>query len=184
MFRTQRDPALGTPEFWTGVLNLDGYEVVHHQHDPEENVWQFTVIPQICAAVCPHCHRPTDEVHQRRDRQHIHDLPIGDARVELTVRTFQFRCDDCGKCFTPSCPILAEGAHATERFLDRCAELIRTGDVVNAAAFFGIPEKTLEGWYYEHLQRRQATSSNEASPVCSLGIDELALKKGIGDTSP
>ena len=37
------------------------------------------------------------------------DLPIGDSRVELTVRTFQYRCAACERCFTPPCAALADG---------------------------------------------------------------------------
>jgi transposase len=184
MLSKPRDPSVGTPEFWTGVLNLEGFEVIHHRYHPEESVWRFTVVPRVCAGVCPGCGRTSGTVHQTRDRERIHDLPIGAERVELTVRVFQFECPVCESCFTPECPVLAEGAHATERFLERCARLVRTGDIANAAAFFGIPEKTLERWYYEHLERRQAAAARPATPIRSLGIDELALKKGTRGTSP
>jgi hypothetical protein len=131
--------AVGTPEFWTDVLNLEGFEVVHHRHDPQENRWQFTVVPRVCAGVCPGCGEVSNAVHQTREWDDVHDLPIGDSRVELTVRTFQYRCAACERCFTPPSAALAEGTHATERFLERCAQLIRTGDVRNAATFFGLP---------------------------------------------
>ena len=116
-------------------------------------------------------------------RERIHDLPIGDSRLELTVRTLQHRCAACERCFTPPSAALAEGTHATERFLERCARLIRTGDVRNAATFFGLPEKSLERWYYEFLERRQPTTVNPGQPIRSIGIDELALKKGGAGSS-
>lgn len=177
------DRNVGTPEFWTGVLNLDGFEVVHQRHEQVGKVWCFTVVPSVAVAACPACGHVSTDRHQTRDRERIHDLPIGDSRVELTVRTFQYRCAPCARCFTPPCAALAEGTHATERFLERCAQLIRNGDVHNAAAFFGLPEKTLERWYYEFLERRQHTAAEPAEPIRSLGIDELALKKGGGDSS-
>jgi transposase len=174
----ERDRNVGTPAFWTGVLNLDGFEVVDRQHETAEKVWQFTVVPTTAAGVCPGCGGVSTDRHQTRDRERIHDLPIGDSRVELTVRVFQYRCENCDRCFTPPCGVLAEGTHATERFLERCADLIRTGDIRNAAAFFGLPEKTLERWYYDFLERRLQASTGPAEPIRSIGIDELALKKG------
>ena len=179
----ERDRNVGTPAFWTGVLNLEGFEVVHQQHDATEKVWRFTVVPTVAAGVCPDCGQVSTDRHQKCDRERIHDLPIGDSRVELTVRTFQYRCATCERCFTPPGTALAEGTHATERFLERCAQLIRTGDVRNAAAFFGLPEKTLERWYYDFLERRQQAAIQPAEPIRSIGIDELSLKKGDAGSS-
>lgn len=174
----QTDRNVGTPEFWTGVLNLKGFEVVDQRHDRQATRWCFAVAPTQPAGVCPHCGGVSATRHQTRDRERIHDPPIGEDRVELTVRTFRYECGACGRCFTPASPAPAAGTHATERFLERCAALIRTGDVKNAAAFFGLPEKTLERWYYEYLERRQRSSPPPAEPVRSIGIDELSLKKG------
>ena len=174
----KEDRSVGAPEMWTGVLNLEGFEVVDRRHDASENVWHFTVVPTLCAAVCPECGRATGQRHQTRDRKQVHDLPLGDSRVQLTVGTFQFECEHCGRCFTPPHPALAEGTHATERFLERCADLIRTSDVRNAAALFGVPEKTLDRWYYDFLERRQQIAKQLGEPIRSIGIDELSLKKG------
>jgi transposase len=97
--------------------------------------------------------------------------------VELSVRVLQFECAHCGQVFTPAVPFLAEGTHATERFLERAAELVRTSDLANAAAFLGVPERTLGDWYYAYLQRRQRPGGQQLQPVRRIGIDELALKK-------
>ena len=51
--------------------------------------------------------------------------------MELKGRVCQFWCEVCQQNFTPEIPFLADGAHATERFLERAAELIRSSDVAN-----------------------------------------------------
>jgi hypothetical protein len=61
--------------------------------------------------------------------------------------------------------------------LERAAEFIRTSDVANAAAFYGVPERTLGAWYYDYLQRRQQVRAPAVKPIRRLGIDELSLKK-------
>ena len=136
-----------SPEFWDGVLGLEEFEVVHYALDAEQKVRRLTVVPRVLAGVCPDCQQACDHVHQTRDREHIHDLPIGERAVELRVRVPQFWCERCEHPFTPVFRSLVTGTHATERFLERCAELIRVSDVANAAKFFRIAEKNLERWY-------------------------------------
>ena len=64
-------------------------------------------------------------------------------------------------------------------------ELIQRADIAGAAAFYQIPEKTLERWYYEWVElQNQAQEENESTqPIRSLGIDELSLKKNTANSS-
>ena len=173
--------ATPTLPFWTNLLRLPDYEVVYCQEEADLQQYRLTVAPQQRLGVCP-CGQVSDTIHQTRTREHIKDLSIGKESVELNVRVLQFECD-CGQHFTPAVPFLAEGAHATERFLERAAQLIRSSDVANAAAFLGVPERTLGDWYYDYLQRRPQANSSKVKPVRRLGIDELSVKKKASTTS-
>jgi len=167
-----------TLEYWTNLLKLPGFVVANVQEEVAPDRCVLTVIPQHPIAVCPHCGTPSDTVKQRRNREGIVDLPIGTREVELIVRVRQFACERCGQCFTPPIDFLAEGAHATERFLARAAELIRHADVANAARYFGVAEKSLERWYYDYVERQQRQAAETSScPIRRIGIDELSLKK-------
>jgi transposase len=170
--------------FWTKVLRLEGFEVVHCEEDAPGHLRRFTVIPTLPVAVCPHCGTACAEVHQRRTRERSKDLPMGTETVELTVRVLQFWCAPCQQAFTPPSAALAEGARATERFLQRAAALIRASDIANVAAFLGVPEKTLEKWYYDYVERQHQTPATVPKPIRALGIDELSLKKSTGNSSP
>jgi hypothetical protein len=176
---------MATPNFafWTSLLNLSGYEVVFCQKESDLQRYRFTIAPSQRLAPCPFCDRLCDTVHQTRTREHIKDLPLGPDAVELAVRVLQFSCT-CGHCFTPPVPFLAEGAHATERFLERSAALIRSSDVANAAIFLGVPERTLGDWYYAFLERRPNPTGQPLKVVRRIGIDELAVKKKSSSTSP
>jgi transposase len=169
--------------FWTDLLDLAGFVVVHHDDDAPGNRHCFTVAPRHEIGVCPQCGQPSETIKQRRNRERIWDLPIGCRTVELTVRVGQFVCERCGTCFTPPSAFLADGAHATERLLRRAAELIRSADIASAARFFAIPEKNLERWYYEYLERQQRTPA-PPGPIRRIGIDELSLKSGTDSSSP
>ena len=163
--------------FWTELLGLPGYAVLHCQAEADRRHYHFTVGPQQRVGLCPHCGAVTESIHQTRTRARIRDLSISGYTVELKVRVLQFRCDACAACFTPAIPFLAEAAHATERFLEQAARLVRTADLANAAAFLGVPERTLGEWYYDYLQRRPQPDAAKLQPVRRLGIDELSLKK-------
>jgi transposase len=184
MRKTRKLQESTSADFWDGVLGLEEFEVVSYTFDEERGVRRMTVVPRVEAATCPDCKQASCSVHQTRDRDRIRDLPIGERSVELTVRVPQLWCFTCNRAFTPIFQSLFDSAHATERFLKRCAELVRVSDVANAAAFFGIAEKTLEGWYYEYVKRQQAIRKVPTAPIRSIGIDELSLKKGTAASSP
>lgn len=170
--------------FWTTLLGLPDYEVVYCNKEDDLHRYQLTVVPKQPLGVCPRCGKLCDVIHQKRTRERIKDLPISNYAVELSVRVPQFECGPCGQCFTPAIPFVADGAHATERFLERAAQLIRTSDVANAAAFLGVPERTLGDWYAAYLQRRTASGAPKLKPIRRIGIDELLLKKKVRSTSP
>ena len=170
-------------DFWTELLDLPGFVVVHHHDDAPHDRHGFTVAPRHEIGICPGCGTPSETIKQRRHRERISDLPIGCRTVELTVRVGQFARDRCGTCFTPPIDFLADGAHATERLLRRAADLIRNADVASAARFFAIPERNLGRWYYDYLERhQQQTAKAPGPPIRRIGIDELSLKKGTGSS--
>ena len=160
----------------SSLLDLDEFEVVEGVQDRGRRLRSFTLVPRSAAGVCPHCRGVCDERHACRDRV-VTDLPMSGWRTELTLRLWQFRCRACDRFFTPGFEALAEGAHATERLLERLAELVDQSDVCSAARFFGLAEKTAEQWYYGHVQRKQSQPRPQLQPIRSLGIDELSLKK-------
>ena len=175
---------MGTAELHTltDLLDLDGFEVVEATSDRASKVRRLTVVSTgTVAAVCPGCGGATADRHACHDRE-VKDLPLGGWRTELVVRLWQFECPACGRYFTPRHGALAEGAHATERFLDRLAEWATHGDVSAASRYLGVAEKTAERWYYDHLERRQRETAADLKPVRSLGIDELSLKKGTASS--
>jgi transposase len=168
-------------EGWTVALNLEGFEVVQAEVDRQLRQVRLTVVPQWPVAVCPHCGQVSTQIHQTRELDGIHDLPLADRAVRLVARVPQFWCGPCARAFTPKLAAVAEGAHATERFLAWAAELIRFGDITQAAAFLRVPATSLERWYYAWVERQ---AQAVAQPITSLGIDELSLKKSTGSSSP
>jgi transposase len=120
-------------DFWTQLLRLDGFRVAHVRQDTPTDPVRLTVVPDTPLGLCPHCHRACDTIHRRWESDPVRDLPLGPQPVELIVRAYQYACPHCGRFSTPAVPVLAPGAHATERFLEQAARLIRFSDIANAA---------------------------------------------------
>lgn len=177
----ERDRSVGTPAFWTGVLGLEGFEVVHQRHDSTEKAWQFTLAPTLAAGVCPDCGRPSADRHQTRDRERIHDLPIGDSRVELTLRTLQYECPACRRCFTPPPPRRAGGRDACYRAVS--GALRPTDPHGRHPQCCGVLRPAREGPGAVALRFSGAAAESDGAgrgerPIRSIGIDELSVKKG------
>jgi transposase len=171
-------------ETFTNLLGLPGFCALHILPNSDGSL-QITVAAKIRMGVCPHCQSVVREVHQSRPCKDIHDLPLGKSPVRLKVLVDQYKCQDCHKAFTPAIPFLAEGSHATERFLARAAEMIGFGDIQNTAAFFSVPERSLGRWYADYVQRRAtATQTESHRPITCIGIDELSLKKSTVSSLP
>jgi transposase len=169
---------------WTTALNLPEYEVVHYAQ--REGVRHFSVIPNMSVALCPECSKPCERQHQKRWIEDVADLPLGDQPVRLKVRVYQFACEHCGRHFTPQSLLFTPGlgAKATARLVGKAAGLIQRADITGVAAFYQIPPKTLERWYYEwvELQNQADEVDAPAKPIRSLGIDELSLKKSTANS--
>jgi transposase len=171
--------------FWTKLLNLDGFQVVHEALTASDEPRRFTVIPKTPVGICPHCGELCGDVHRRTESDRVHDLPIGERAVELTVRIYQYWCAGCARAFTPATPFLAPNGHATERFLEQARQLIGFGDIANASAFLKVSESNLGRWYYDYLERRQQQPvAPPLKPIRQLGVDELSLKKSTVSSSP
>jgi transposase len=170
-------------EFATRTLKLPDFRVVHiAQTTPDEPIC-FTVRPAVECGLCPHCHAPSNDIHRTTESARVKDLPLGTQPVELIVRTPQFYCEDCDCYFTPHYPAFAPNAHATERFLQQAAKLIRFSDIQNAADFLGVPPSTLARWYYAYTERLAKSPPTELKPITHAGVDELSQKKSTGSSS-
>jgi transposase len=167
-------------QFWTQLLRLEGFQVVHLRQDTPTDPLRLTLRPTLLVGVCPRCQRSCDTIKRRSESSPVRDLPFGPQAVELIIRTYQYCCPACQHSFTPPVAVFAPGAHATERLLEQAARLSRCSDVANAAAFFRVPEKTLERWYYDYVERQRATPPTALKPITQIGIDELKLTNGSG----
>ena len=86
-------------QFWTQLLRLDGFQVVHVRHDTPADPVRLTLVPSTALGVCPHCYRCSDAIHRRSESDPVRDLSVGPQAVELVMRTYQFSCPHCQRFF-------------------------------------------------------------------------------------
>lgn len=165
-------------DFWTELLHLEGFRVAHIRQDAPDDPLRLTLVPSLPLGLCPQCHRVCDTVHGHRESQPVKDLPISGHEVNLIFRLSQFQCPHCSRYFTPTPEAWPQGAHATERFLEHAARFIRISDIANVALVLGVPEKTLEAWYYDYVERQRREPLTPPRPIQQIGIDELRINQG------
>jgi len=67
-------------QFWTQLLHLDGFQVVHIRQDTPADPIRLTLIPTAPVGLCPQCHRSCDSIHRRTESDPVRDLPLAPRR--------------------------------------------------------------------------------------------------------
>jgi len=160
---------------WTGVLGLEGMEVVEAQKAEDGKGWRLSVISTSATGLCPHCHRATCSRHMVR-WQEIHDLPVAGKHLVLDMQTPQFDCEHCGKTFTVHPACLLEGTHTTERLAEALTDCVNVSTLSAASAMYHIPESTVRTIFEKIVERRHAAKARTLKPITKLGVDEIHLE--------
>ena len=164
---------------YTTLLGLDEFEVIEIEDDPtNRTTLTIHLLPKKSVFLCPHCQHACGHIHKTTKRR-IFDLPQGSMEIVLVIVWPQMQCERCNKYFTPSFEAIREKGTVTTRLAERLAEIIRISSVKEAAKLFRIAESTAEEIYYEVAEARVGKQPNPGhEPIRSLGIDEIAVKKG------
>jgi hypothetical protein len=60
-------------DFWTRLLHLLGFVVVHCEKASQPSRYGFTMAAERRIGACPHCNKASEEVRQTRTRERIID---------------------------------------------------------------------------------------------------------------
>lgn len=129
-------------------------------------------------ALCPHCLKKRQVVHQTYERQ-IRDLPITGKGVYLHLSQRRFYCPDCARRFNERFNFVAPQCAMTcryERYVDECC---KASTIQKVSAQENLVWSTVN----EICQRgaRQELQERPLSKVKAVGMDEVAIKKGHRD---
>ncbi len=158
----------------TRLLDLPNLMVTQLEYDAHLDTLTVFCVPTATSAWCPTCGTSSTQIHQYHPRR-VRDLPLVGHRCYLELPRRRFKCQACGTPFTEVLPWLASGGRLTERYARYVFAQCRgtSLQVVHQREQLGY--KTVEALYYRYAAQRAATLT---APVCRLGIDEIALRRG------
>lgn len=161
-------------DFYQGLLSLPDLVVDRVELSSKRITLHCHVIsPQ---QSCPHCLRPTAQVHQHTQRE-VRDLDISGRQVWLAVQLRQFVCPDCDRYFSERLSFADPGKSYTHRQAKWVFECCARQPFTQVAALLDMNARTVERLYYGQVNDRLELPARYAA-VRRLGIDEMAHRKG------
>lgn len=154
----------------TVELQLPGLEVL----GVREDAWAIEVVAQYAVAEvpCPHCDRPTREVHDARP-QRKQDADLWEKTVYVLVWKRRFRCRPCGRVFTEDDPVCGRRRRTTKRLRQRMAVQAEDTTVRTVAHWHRVSEGLVQrSWLEAH-----STVQAPRKPHVYLGLDGFCVRR-------
>lgn len=154
----------------TVELQLAGLEVL----GVREDAWAIEVVAQyeVTEVPCPHCGRPTHEVHDARP-QRKQDAGIWDKMVYVLLWKRRFRCRPCRKVFTEDDPVCGRRRRTTCRLRQQMAVQAEETTVRTVALWHRVSEGLVQrSWLEAHSAPRAPTK-----PHVYLGLDGFCVRR-------
>ena len=162
-----------------GIVNLPGYEVLK-----VEGANPVVIHVRYTGAVhCPSCQGTNL---RRKDCfiRRLHHESLGTRKCYLWLEAPKFQCLDCGRYFHQRFPGILPYRRSTEGYRREVFEQHRDGICqTRLAERGGIGTATVERWFHDYLERKEAEMRSAACPR-ALGIDEhfFSRKDGYATT--
>ena len=95
--------AVPTLSFWTNLLRLPDYEVVYCQEEADLQQYRMTVASKQPIAVCPHCGKVSETIHQTKFPSPTHGAAATKHECSRTVTSNAIRTAVIYHFTAPSC---------------------------------------------------------------------------------
>ena len=168
-------------------LDLPGLRVLGQYEQDSQLVVE--VIYEVSVAICPHCRRPTNKVHDCRP-QRKRDVPIRGRKVTLVLQRRRFRCLWClGKgrrprTFSEPDPVCGlgqkgRGRRTTIRLREQLAQEPPHRTVKRIAEVYGVGQRFVAECYATQAKGRIVQLLPKGQTPRVLGLDEFSMKRGM-----
>ncbi len=125
------------------------------------------------------CGQPSHQVHQNH-RYLVKDLPISGQAVYLEVNRRQFKCNNCGKPFSEEPDFVNKRRQYTSRLAKEIVRQVKPYDIKTVAENNDVSIEEIETMLQDYGSELK---SEKPSGLKKLGIDEIALVKGQGNSA-
>lgn len=106
------------------------------------------------AALCPHCQKASESIHEHSPTQEIRDLPMWNRRCWLHYRPRRFRCDSCDKTFVERIAWREPGYNYTRRYEQHIFERTRKQPIAHVAQEERMSEDIVQGIFNRYAQKK------------------------------
>ncbi len=160
-------------------LDLPDVQVEQYEQTPEGLV--ITVVSTSKTAVCRRCGRTIDKFHGDDQEITLRHLPIFDRPVWIRIKPKRFQCPYChkGPTTTQRCEWYNPKSPHTKAYEQWILRELVNSTLSDVSLKRGLSVACIEGIIDRHVQQQVDWSTVPA--LESIGIDEIALKKGHKD---
>ena len=152
------------------LLNLPGVKPVDYFSQKHG----LTVVAEALDGDLPSCPDCTKAMYRHGKRSNIFaDTPMQMQPVRLEIFRPRFRCDSCGKMFSPELTFLDEKRRATKRLVDAIRERCLDMTFHALADQTGLAVNTIKNIAHDLIEELDRTVRYE-TPVI-MGIDEVSI---------
>ncbi len=151
-------------------VRLPGVRVLGVREEP----WAIEVVAEyeVGEVPCPHCERPTREVHDARP-QRKQDSDLWDKPVYVLIWKRRFRCRPCHKVFTEDDPACGRRRRTTKRLRQQMAVQAEETTVRTVARWHRVSEGLVQrSWLEAHTIVRAPSR-----PHVYLGLDGFCVRR-------
>ncbi len=161
-------------------LNLPQTRVLEVKQT-ERGEWLIRVESTQKGTRCRQCGREITEVHGYDEPIRLRHLPLFEVPVYVEIRPRRYRCRFCagGPTTTQRCSWYEPKSPNTRAYEEWLLRLLINSTVVDTACKLGITQEVVEGVLDRWIA--QKVEWQEYGELPTLGIDEIALKKGHRD---
>ena len=159
-------------------LDIKSLEVISQRIDKEGNI-VFEVSSKKHQSICHKCGKPATKPNGRAPMRKIRHLPIFDQPVYLEIHPIRYSCEHCGNgtTTTEQYEWVDRNATITKGLEDYIMRSLIHSTIQDVSKKERIGYKVIQA----ALDRRVASEVDwvQFETLDTLGIDEIALKKGL-----
>jgi transposase len=141
----------------------------------------ITLTSTLKGTACKCCGKPIDKFYGYSKEITLRHLPILDKPVWLKIKPKRYQCPDCdnGPTTTQACSWYDSKSPHTKAYEQWLLRDLINGTITDVSMKRGVGEAAVEGIINRHIHQKVDWQAIKTIP--SLGIDEIALKKGHKD---
>ena len=161
-------------------LDIDSLEIVSQHTDKKGNI-VFTVESSIKHGVCRECGKPTTKRNGYAPSRRIRHLSIFDQPVYLEIKPIRYQCENCDDTptTTEQYDWVERNATTTNKMEEYILRSVVNSTIQDVSIKDAIGYRVIQSAINRRINKK--VNWDNFTDLNTLGIDEIALRKGYND---